>query len=140
MSSDCNCCRFAATSRTRKICEGADATLSEANAIRARFGIPLLAGPTPRTLPETSDAPKRKTIAQKIQSGIIGNAKAVLHIDRASDDTINQRWEICSKCEHYKHWMCDLCGCIVSQKIKIASEECPIKKWLKEARNDKAVE
>lgn len=115
-------------------------TPPEANVIRAKFATALPTDQTTGTLPEDSDAPKKKTITQKIRDGVTGSIKSVLCIDRATDDTISKRWEICSKCEHYKHWMCGLCGCVVSQKIKVASEECPIKKWPKESVNDKDME
>lgn len=68
----------------------------------------------------------------KAIEGIAGNAKAILGIDAASETEKNKRWSTCSECSHKKNWICEKCGCIIGQKIKIASESCPLGLWLEE--------
>lgn len=36
---------------------------------------------------------------------------------------------ICQSCEHFDADKCGLCGCWLRQKIKMATENCPIQKW-----------
>lgn len=41
------------------------------------------------------------------------------------------RWEICSKCEHFDEIEegCKFCGCYLPHKTKDAFDSCPLKKW-----------
>ena len=53
----------------------------------------------------------------------------------ASDKVIEERRNICKKCEHYTKmgvYLCNKCGCIVEGKIRLSSSECPVGKWSKE--------
>jgi len=68
-------------------------------------------------------------ITSMISRGAVGLAKSFLHIDRPSEEVIEKRWAICENCEFYKHWQCTVCGCIASQKVKVASESCPKGYW-----------
>lgn len=39
------------------------------------------------------------------------------------------RLEICKRCEHNKHGICDICHCILVAKTKSEDSECPDGKW-----------
>lgn len=41
----------------------------------------------------------------------------------------DQRMDICRKCEHNKHGICDICHCILVAKTKSEDSECPENKW-----------
>jgi hypothetical protein len=48
----------------------------------------------------------------------------------ASEETVNQRHEICKSCPSYTRLkICAECGCIVPFKIKITEAVCPLNKW-----------
>lgn len=53
----------------------------------------------------------------------------------ASDDKIQARFEICSRCEFFKDHVCSKCGCPINRhknyisKLSWDSEKCPINKW-----------
>jgi hypothetical protein len=84
--------------------------------------------------PAFEAAKSARPAAVKIKQGMMGLAKAALGIDRASDELIRQRTEICRGCEHAKFVAgklasCGLCGCIIKAKVRIPREHCPIKKW-----------
>ena len=49
-----------------------------------------------------------------------------------------RRMVICNQCEHNKHGICDLCGCILKSKTRVdfpldenkkSIDGCPLKKW-----------
>lgn len=84
--------------------------------------------------------PPKRSFLKTITSGAVGSARAVLGIDRASDEEIEKRWSICSKCEFHKHWQCLECGCVVSLKIKVASESCPKGFWQAQGEDNGSVE
>ena len=84
--------------------------------------------PEPRPAQVEPEA-KKETTAEYLARGVVGLGKSILGIDRASDETIKERWEICRKCEFYKLWQCTKCGCIASQKVKQQSETCPAGYW-----------
>lgn len=75
------------------------------------------------------ELPEKIGVIQKIANGAVGLSKAALGIDRADEETIKERWNICQSCEFYKNWRCTQCGCIASAKVTINSERCPIGKW-----------
>jgi len=76
--------------------------------------------------------------AKKIAAGVVGLTKAALNIDRAPDDVIEQRRATCRACPFaspctsnpLKFCTCMKCGCVLKAKTKIASESCPVGKWL----------
>lgn len=51
------------------------------------------------------------------------------------DNTIQLRYNICKKCEHFNNNSCKLCGCPLTQqrkyisKLAWADQKCPINKW-----------
>ena len=49
----------------------------------------------------------------------------------AEDKVITERREICNKCEHLlkEDMRCNLCGCYLIFKTKIAAAKCPKGKW-----------
>jgi len=48
----------------------------------------------------------------------------------ANEELQEQRYNTCKKCEKFtKLKTCQECGCIMPLKVKIASAECPLKKW-----------
>ena len=90
---------------------------------------------------ETEDQ-KWLQAAGRITSGITGLIKTTLHIDRAAEEVITARTSICNTCE--KNTPClktrccgrlgdvldpTTCGCILSEKVKLATEQCPLGKW-----------
>lgn len=52
----------------------------------------------------------------------------------ASNPTQEERLSICKSCEFYKNESgepsCGQCGCPLKEKISIAEESCPLKKWI----------
>lgn len=65
---------------------------------------------------------------------------AVQKIDdlkKCSVEEIEERFAICSSCEHYKNNTCEKCGCylvrsqIYMNKLAWKDQECPIGKWKK---------
>lgn len=80
----------------------------------------------------------------KIIHGAVGIAKALTGTDAAAPEVAQQRRDICRQCEHatrnpdpkYAKFnglttfsRCKLCDCVLSLKVKVASEHCPINKW-----------
>lgn len=49
----------------------------------------------------------------------------------ASEDTINNRKNICETCEFWiaANKRCSICGCFTNAKIKLANEKCPKNFW-----------
>lgn len=39
------------------------------------------------------------------------------------------RMEICKKCDHNKHGICEICHCVLTAKTKSGGSACPEKKW-----------
>jgi hypothetical protein len=73
----------------------------------------------------------------QIVHGAVSVIKTQLHIGLAPREIMVQRALICSKCVHKTHVIigpmkfcqCDLCKCLVSEKVKRTSESCPIGLW-----------
>lgn len=91
--------------------------------------------------------PGWKQAARRISHGLVGLAKSLLGIDPAPEEVIQARRVVC--------WACDenvkcigatearccgklldvvnvtkpTCGCVLSRKIRVASEKCPLDKW-----------
>lgn len=40
-----------------------------------------------------------------------------------------ERYNKCVNCDKFKSYRCQLCGCVVYVKSKLATEACPEKKW-----------
>ena len=47
----------------------------------------------------------------------------------ASEELIRERLEICKNCTLRNHIQCTECGCLISLKVKLSSERCPMEKW-----------
>lgn len=76
-------------------------------------------------------------------SGAVGLAKNVLGIEQVSDDVWAARLNACRSCAHLQRFQaalppsadlglldrCQLCGCPVKEKAKLAGEECPAGLW-----------
>ena len=75
------------------------------------------------------EAVKPETKLGYLAHGVVGIGKSILGIDRPSDAIIKERWDICQGCEFHRHWQCTACGCLVSAKIRVKSEKCPLGKW-----------
>lgn len=76
-----------------------------------------------------------KSAVEYVTHGVAGLGKAIFGIDKASEETIKSRWEICKSCEFFRLWQCTACGCLVPAKIRQISERCPKGRW--EAENGK---
>ncbi|MFW6002226.1 MAG: hypothetical protein ACOCQD_02715 [archaeon] len=71
--------------------------------------------------------------------GAKGISKASLGVDAASEQIIQERFQICLNCpklivkqkklSNKKFFKCGACGCFLGYKIKIKSEKCPLNKW-----------
>lgn len=44
-------------------------------------------------------------------------------------DISKARQTICSKCPKRKLLVCGECGCVISAKVTLIEEECPLGKW-----------
>lgn len=82
-------------------------------------------------LEQPSPQTKQSTL-EYVAHGAVGLGKSLLGIDKASDETVQARWEICKSCEFFKFWRCTDCKCLVPAKIRVASEFCPQNKWKSE--------
>lgn len=58
-------------------------------------------------------------------------ANALPESKKAPDHISEERWNICSSCEHlYKPThTCKVCGCFMLVKTKMAFQKCPKGKW-----------
>ena len=63
-------------------------------------------------------------------SGAIGAAKAYFGWDATPDEERQKRYELCAACPENDCGKCRLCNCPVGAKIRVASQSCPINKWL----------
>lgn len=57
---------------------------------------------------------------------------------KRSNQRTKQRLALCTECEHNKHGVCELCGCVVKAKVRctfmedeegISIDGCPDRKW-----------
>lgn len=85
-----------------------------------------------------------KNAANTIVRGAVGLTRAALSIDRAADDTVAARRDICRNCEHStknpslinsecngltNFSLCRKCSCLIAAKTLIAGEKCPLNLW-----------
>lgn len=70
--------------------------------------------------------------ATRIVSGAVGTAKAYFGIDPAPESEVQRRYSICETCEMNVCGQClhAGCNCFIGTKIRIASQSCPLEKWL----------
>jgi hypothetical protein len=103
--------------------------------------------PTLVQINEGKIPPKPPTISPRItletehkEPGLFEKAKnlgtaiikyALSGFKNVSDEDYAKRKEICGGCEYYRaeNDKCSSCGCVVSLKIAMASESCPVNKW-----------
>ncbi len=77
----------------------------------------------------------KPSVYTQIKDGIKGNVQAVLHVNKVPLEVLNERNNICSKCEHAQKIIndyvarCKLCGCLLWSKLRLADQRCPINKW-----------
>jgi hypothetical protein len=64
--------------------------------------------------------------AKRVISTVIKGDQILLAAEEAG-----VRLEICGRCEFYRHsdGMCSKCGCLITVKVKLATERCPLHKW-----------
>jgi hypothetical protein len=46
------------------------------------------------------------------------------------------RLNTCAECPHLKDYRCGICGCVVEEKAKWETAECPDKRWKDEGEGD----
>lgn len=98
-------------------------------------------------LQEKKEKEKWDGALARIGHGLWGMVKSKFKIDPSSDDVIHYRLEICGECD--KNTPCigsskkrccgklldvlkatsPTCGCVISNKVTVASEKCPLGKW-----------
>lgn len=79
-------------------------------------------------------------------AGAVSIATSTLGINRAPDDVIDTRRDLCMQCEHMHGCLGDrvhccgrlsdfrdpstpTCGCVIEAKIKLATTSCPVGRW-----------
>ena len=67
---------------------------------------------------------------RRLARGVPGLLKSELGIGMAPDEVVERRKELCLACEHHDFGVCNECGCYLKAKTAIASESCPIGKWV----------
>lgn len=85
----------------------------------------------------SGDCLKLSRAVKLIAHGAIGAAKAILGVDPAPAEIMNQRRGICRSCEYAEpckftpanRCMCSKCGCVLRLKCAVAGESCPLGKW-----------
>ena len=79
------------------------------------------------------DATSEKTLFGKtteVIGGAIGVAKAYFGWDVTPEEERQKRYELCAACSENDCGQCRLCHCAIGAKIRVASQSCPIQKWL----------
>lgn len=66
---------------------------------------------------------------RNILRGIAGVLAALAHVDEAQPAVAARRLQRCHVCEWRRGRSCSACGCIVTLKVKVASEDCPHGLW-----------
>jgi hypothetical protein len=71
--------------------------------------------------------------SKSLSKTISNTASAITNKEKIISDKLeaNRRLQLCNACPNLikESGRCDICGCFVSLKVKIAHEECPIEKW-----------
>ena len=77
--------------------------------------------------------PSGLQMAKNLSSSILNATKALTKGEkiRSSKGEAAERMKICAGCEHYikEENRCNLCGCFLNVKTKVATERCPVGKW-----------
>jgi hypothetical protein len=75
------------------------------------------------------DSMKPATITQTVTHGATGLVKAALGLDRCDDATLDMRRATCAACDQMRDGRCNLCGCLLAAKQRLAGERCPAGHW-----------
>jgi len=62
--------------------------------------------------------------------GAVGVVKAATGVGAASPEDYRSRWDICLACDQHDAGACRACGCFTGAKVRVASESCPVGKWV----------
>jgi hypothetical protein len=64
-------------------------------------------------------------------AGRVVTAVAKREMVKVPPEVRRERFLICSKCEHFTGFACELCGCVSKWKTTLATEHCPLPepKW-----------
>ncbi len=68
----------------------------------------------------------------KVKNLITGSVKLLkseLGVDGTNSDELESRKKICLGCDKYDFGVCTSCGCFLSAKVKLKTEQCPEGKW-----------
>ena len=53
-----------------------------------------------------------------------------------SEDSYENRLAECEACPHLEEYRCGMCGCVVEEKAKWATAECPDNRWADEGEDN----
>jgi hypothetical protein len=70
-----------------------------------------------------------KSILERLNSGIRGQAQVLLKINLAPKEVSDKRLQICNSCDIANKGWCMQCGCIIKAKVQLDSAKCPLNKW-----------
>jgi hypothetical protein len=77
--------------------------------------------------------PSNMQMIKSLSSSLKNVSKALIKGEkvRLSKGEAEERMKICASCEEYikEENRCNLCGCYMRVKTRIATEKCPIGKW-----------
>ena len=77
--------------------------------------------------------PSNMQMMKNLSSSLKNASKALIKGEKVSlsKGEAEARMKICMSCEEYikEENRCNLCGCYMRVKTKIATEKCPIRKW-----------
>ena len=78
---------------------------------------------------------KMPPVATQIKNAADALAKVTSSVTRgnpivAPEEEIERRRAICESCEFLKGHRCAKCGCVFNHKIRLATQRCPMGRWL----------
>jgi hypothetical protein len=68
-------------------------------------------------------------IIQRVAHGATGLVKAAFGLERCDDATLAHRRATCAACDQMRDGRCNLCGCLLAAKQRLAGERCPAGHW-----------
>ena len=67
---------------------------------------------------------------KRVAHGAAGLARAAATLGRSDAAALAEsRLRICKPCPHRRRFTCDLCGCLLAAKSRLADETCPAGSW-----------
>lgn len=87
----------------------------------------------PVELPKTVEPPKIGDMAKSFFSSAVRFAQSGFPVTPLN--ILEERLNMCSKCEHWNKdgfagsGQCRVCGCSTQAKLRMATSECPLRKW-----------